>query len=330
MQRASDTLARAARGEVEVAPGPLPPPLAPPEPVPALPWDALVDGWAAERRPVEKTVYEWRRVARKLAKFVGHDDARRLTVDDLVRWKAAMIDTGLRPKTIRDAQLAPIRALLRWGVDNRHLAANPAERIVIDVRQRAGEGRRSFDDNEAAQILNAAAQASEPVRRWVPWICAYTGARVSEVCQLRREDVVQIDGIWCLKFDPVAGRLKNTSSERIVPLHPALIQSGILEFVMSVRSGPLFLELPPDKFGSRGGNGIKVLGNWVRSLGLQDPRLAPNHSWRHRMRTSARRYGMAIDIVNAITGHARKTVADRYGEYPVEALYRELQKIPHI
>ena len=99
---------------------------------------------------------------------------------------------------------------------------------------------------------------------------------------------------------------------------------------MSVRSGPLFLELPPDKFGSRGGNGIKVLGNWVRSLGLQDPRLAPNHSWRHRMRTSARRYGMAIDIVNAITGHARKTVADRYGEYPVEALYRELQKIPHI
>ena len=34
------------------------------------------------------------------------------------------------------------------------------------------------------------------------------------------------------------------------------------------------------------------------------------------------------DIVNAMTGHHRKTVADAYGEFPVAALYRELQKIP--
>ncbi|MEC5293197.1 hypothetical protein, partial [Aurantimonas sp. C2-3-R2] len=32
-------------------------------------------------------------------------------------------------------------------------------------------------------------------RRWVPWICAYTGARVNEITQLRRQDIKQIDGI---------------------------------------------------------------------------------------------------------------------------------------
>jgi hypothetical protein len=37
-----------------------------------------------------------------------------------------------------------------------------------------------------------------------------------------------------------------------------------------------------------------------------------------------------IDIANAITGHHRKTVADSYGEFPIEALYRELCKIPKI
>jgi hypothetical protein len=36
------------------------------------------------------------------------------------------------------------------------------------------------------------------------------------------------------------------------------------------------------------------------------------------------------DIVNAITGHHRKTIADAYGEFPVEALFRELSKIPPV
>ncbi len=131
-----------------------------------------------------------------------------------------------------------------------------------------------------------------------------------------------------MKFDPEAGPLKTQNSERIVPLHPALIESGFLDFVKRVKSGPLFPELPPDVFGSRGGNGTKVLGRWVRSLGLKDPRLSPNHSWRQRLKTLARRYGLALDIVDAITGHRRKTVADGYGEFPVDALFRELKKIP--
>ncbi len=41
-----------------------------------------------------------------------------------------------------------------------------------------------------------------------------------------------------------------------------------------------------------------------------------------------RQFNLAPDIVNAITGHHRKTVADSYGEFPVGALYREIAKIP--
>jgi len=54
------------------------------------------------------------------------------------------------------------------------------------------------------------------------------------------------------------------------------------------------------------------------------------HSWRHRLKTLGRRHGLALDLVNAITGHGRKTVADGYGEFPMPALYREIQKIPAI
>jgi NAD(P)-dependent dehydrogenase (short-subunit alcohol dehydrogenase family) len=39
-----------------------------------------------------------------------------------------------------------------------------------------------------------------------------------------------------------------------------------------------------------------------------------------------------IDVLinNALTGHHRKTIADCYGEFPIEALYRELTKIPPV
>jgi hypothetical protein len=65
----------------------------------------------------------------------------RLAADNLIAWKAAMIEQGRRPKTIRDAKLAPVRAILQWAVDNRRLPGNPAARITIDIRVRAGKAR---------------------------------------------------------------------------------------------------------------------------------------------------------------------------------------------
>jgi integrase len=113
-----------------------------------------------------------------------------------------------------------------------------------------------------------------------------------------------------MKIVPEAGSIKTAGSERIVPLHPAIIEAGFLQYVSSLRSGPIFPALPPDRFGKRGGNGTKVIGQWVRRLGLTDKRVSPSHSWRHRFKTLSRRHELMADIVNAITGHHRKTVAD--------------------
>jgi hypothetical protein len=57
--------------------------------------------------------------------------------------------------------------------------------------------------------------------------------------------------------------------------------------------------------------------------------LSPSHSWRHRFKTSAR-YGLATDIVDAIAGHGPRSVGDSYGEFPIEALKRELEKLPNV
>lgn len=335
IQRASLTLERYALGDIADEVGPTPAQrVATPsrtqrvETSSPIKFEDLVKGWAAERRPADKTVYDWTRVLAQLAVFVGHDDAARVTADDLVAWKDSLVASGLAAKTIRESRLAPARAILKWGVDNRRLDANPAARITISVRQKPGQGKRGFTEAEAKIILDAAAAEKEPVRRWVPLICAFTGARLSEVCQLRAEDIIEIEGTHAMRFDPDAGSLKNVGSERTVPLHSALIAAGFLEFVRNRQVGSLFPELPPDKFGKRGGNGTKVLGRWVRGLGLKDPRLAPNHSWRHRFKTLARNHGLSPDIADAITGHSHRSVGDRYGEYDLSAMKREMEKIP--
>jgi integrase len=156
-------------------------------------FERLVDGWAAERQPVAKTRYEWSRVVRQLEGYLGHNDAGRLTAENLIDWKNSMIGAGLRPKTIQDAKLAPLRAILQWGVRNKLISINPADGISLNVKSKQGEKKRSFTDEEAKLILRAALAEKDPVRRWVPWIGAYSGARVSEICQLRSEDVIQIE-----------------------------------------------------------------------------------------------------------------------------------------
>ncbi|TXN00723.1 integrase [Methylobacterium sp. WL64] len=336
VQRASEMLVRLSQGEIDASSqsAMYPSRVVQSEALPASPkkpvtFDDLVKGWSAEKKPAQKTVYEWSRAVRAFTDFLGHTDAGRVTPDNIQAWKEALIAQGLTAKTIRDGKLVALRSIMQWGKANRRLSDNPAEHVSMDVKRKASDrGVRSFTEDEATIILKAALSEANPVLRWVPWLCAYSGARVSEVCQLRVEDVRKIEGIWCMKLDPEAGSLKTLGSERAVPLHQAVIDSGFLTYVDGVKLGPLFAKLSPDKFGKRGGNGTKMIGRWVRGLGLTDERLAPAHSWRHRMKTLGRRFKMSPDIVNAITGHGTRTVADAYGEYEVKTMYEELMKIP--
>lgn len=333
MQRASLTLERMGRGEdVELSsaiqqdrPSLRPDPVKQSDPVE---FDALFQAYAAERNLPPRTRYEWARTFEKLAASVGHKDAARLTADEVIKWKDEMVTAGLAPKTIRDGYLAAVRAVLKWAVQNRRVASNPAEGVTVAVRKKAGQGVRGYTDQEASRLLSAAALESDPVRRWIPLMCCYTGARLNEICQLRKQDVEQVGGIWALHFCAEAGPIKNTNSERTVPIHSALISSGFLEYVESCSPGPLFPSLRPDKFGKRGGTGTKRLGAWVRAVGLNDARLSPSHSWRHRFMTLARRHELKTDITNAITGHVARSTADFYGESELRSMQREMEKIP--
>lgn len=288
----------------------------------------IFDGWTAERKPTEKTRYTYERVLKRFMDFVGIDDVTTVTHKHVADWKAAMLAEGLTAKTIGAGKLSAVRAIFQWAADNSVINDNPFAKVSISLKKKPGERKRGYTDEEAELVLAAAKLERTPHLHWVPLLCAYTGARVSEISQLRREDVVQVKDVWCIKLVPEAGSLKNASSERSVPLHPRVIDAGFLKFAERTKSGAIFSEVAPDRFGVRGGNMTKLVSKWVRGLGLKDTRVAPSHAWRHRFKTLCRRYGVSADIGDALTGHTARTVADAYGAFEVAALYREICKLP--
>jgi integrase len=86
---------------------------------------------------------------------------------------------------------------------------------------------------------------------WLPLLGLYQGARLEEVCQLRREDVRRDPetGIWYLDINDRDGRqLKNPQSARLLPLHPEIIRMGFVRDVMAVTKKPsdrVFPDLKP-------------------------------------------------------------------------------------
>jgi integrase len=98
---------------------------------------------------------------------------------------------------------------------------------------------KAFTPDEAAKILRASLGLDVAGKRWIPWVCAYSGARGGEICQLRGQDVRQIEGVWAMNLTPEAGSMK-TGKARLVPLHEHLIEQGFLDYVTKCGNGPLF------------------------------------------------------------------------------------------
>jgi len=205
----------------------------------------LFDGYIAERKPSPSTVRSWRPIMAHLIRTLGHDDASRVTPRDLIEWKNGLLadvdGEGLASRshrTVADVYLASVKVVFGWAVDNLRIPTNPARDIKVRVPKPIKLREAGFTDAEALTILRAAmippttnlAPENILARRWVPWLCAYTGARVNEIGQLRGQDVQQMEGIWTIRITPEAGTVKNKAA-RIVPLHAHLIEQGFIEVV---------------------------------------------------------------------------------------------------
>lgn len=301
---------------------------------PELSLSALFERYAGTGIANAKTVVKWRARVADLVAFLGHDDAGQITRADLNRWVEALVAKGLSKKTVRDGYLPAIRVAFAVAHDDGAITANPASGIKVRAPKAVKLRENDLTDDEAETILRASLgpqpERLDPLhalaRRWVPWLCAYTGARVGEITQLRAMDIREESGIWVVHITPDAGSVK-TYEARSVPLHPHLIEQGITKLAKAGDDAPLFHRKgagnavnPPAKIRAAD------LAKWVRTLGVTAPQ--PNHGWRHRFKTLTRANGIAEEVADRIQGHAPSSASGKYGFTPLATLRDAIERLP--
>ena len=294
----------------------------------------LYERFASSGAANPKTIRKWRSAVQKLIQHLGHEDAAQVTRADLNGWTAALVEQGLSKKTVVDGYLPAIRAAFAIAYEDGAIPVNPASGLKVRAPKPLKLRERDLTDDEAILILKGTLEpppsrlTSEHAlaRRWVPWLCAYTGARVGEITQLRAMDIMQDKGIWCIHITPEAGGVK-TSEARTVPLHSHLIEQGFHKLAKASDPAPLFFR---EGAGNEVNPGSKLraadLAKWVRTLGINAPQ--PNHGWRHRFKTLARLLVIPEYLADKIQGHAPSSQGRRYGSVPLVTMSEAIEKLP--
>ena len=168
--------------------------------------------------------------------------------------------------------------------------------------------RRSWTPQELALLASASWHSSlvpEPTFRLVTLIAAYTGMRLEEICNLRNEDIQEVDGIPCFLIRPHPEDKwtpKTEAGTRNVPIHSALLDWGVLDFRKDGKKF-LFSELKTPQSGPRGTDFGRNFSKFKTTIGL--PAAITFHSFRHAVSTRLR--NQAWDLrelwIDALLGH---------------------------
>jgi integrase len=288
-----------------------------------LSFDNLLDRWKRENKRAASSIVSFTHHVADFKAHLGHNDVLRVTRHDVVAWKDKLLERGLSAKTINGSYLASISALYNLAKRDGLVEKNPTEGVRIPVKRDARDPMDyTYTDAEVATLLALAERELLSHLRWVPWLAALTGARVSEIVQLWGKHIEEEDGIRFLNITPTddGGTLKTGSSKRKVPLHPALLQSGFLEFVATRNGGPLFYgrdEANPrrrkSETASHASKGpANRVREWIRANGFTDPLKAPNHAFRYWFKFKCGELDIPDSVANAIQGHTDGSIATRY------------------
>ncbi|MCB4767848.1 site-specific integrase [Ancylobacter sp. Lp-2] len=305
--------------------------------------DDLLEGWWKEAKAAgrKQSTYEsYRRTVTAFAAFLKHKDPRQITPEDVIAYKDHRIAEGVSAKTVKDSDLAGLKTVLGWAAANRKIATNPAAGATLRIGRKKRLRSPAFTDGEVRAILSKAAAYRQgnaeswqmaSAKRWVPWLCAFTGARLGEIVQLRRQDVRQEGGRWVIHITPEAGTVK-TNEARDVPLHAQLVEMGFPEFVAAAPEARLFMVLSgegEEAWRKAWRTAKNRVTEFARGA-LGDVEVAPNHGWRHRFETLAIEQGFNGRVADALVGHAPGRVADTYGEVTLSARVTAIDKLPRV
>lgn len=166
VQRASLALAALARGEPggpSTAPQAAASPVSQPAAKPVL-LSELIEAWWREAERTGKspsTRESYTNTMRQLHAFLEHEDAHRVTVDDVRRFRDFRLASKKRngeplsAATVKNSDLAALKSVFGWAVSDGRLLVNPAIEVNVARVAKVKLREREFTSEEACAILQA-------------------------------------------------------------------------------------------------------------------------------------------------------------------------------
>jgi integrase len=165
----------------------------------------------------------------------------------------------------------------------------------------AGKDREIYTRADTLKLHQAALDNGDKPLADLIALGWYTGARIEELCQLNKDNVVTVDGIKCFDFP----KSKSKASKRVVPIHPSLL---LTIDRLSKESTDTFL-IPTsshDHYGKRSHAISKAFGRLRTTAGFS--RLHVFHSFRHTVVTELIRADVPDALAKELVGHETGSV----------------------
>lgn len=247
-------------------------------------------------------------------------------------------DKTLHPKTM-NKNIEAVSSLMKWAADpkRRYVDVNYFTELTVKEKGATSEKKKPYDKEDLLRLLQhpvytAGASIDEAHKFFIPLIAVFTGARENELCSLYLSDIREIDHIPCISINNEFEdkHVKNEKGTiRVIPLHPVLIQAGLLKYAALMRKQGevrLWPKLTYNKKHGYSNSFVKWFGRENRKYITKDKQKT-FHSFRHAWTNNLMIHHVPEELRMAIEGHStskQSMIQNVYkGKFPIKQLYEE-------
>lgn len=249
--------------------------------------------------------------------------------------KAKSLNDATQSSVTVDKILTHLFGFFEYLEINGLIAKNPHVKLRINSKTKGHSSKKrvAYSTKDLRHLLSsplythnlATTLKHNPERLFIPLLAMFQGARMNELCQLYKEDIKQVEGIWCIDINRDRDKsIKNDESVRIIPIHQSILDAGFIEYVNTIKTPRLWSNLTKtEKYENANddeGSYSKAFSSWYRRAVnrkyiTQDPKKV-FHSFRHNVVSALIDKNIRGEHIAAIVGHSQDLdmTFKRYGK----------------
>lgn len=180
-------------------------------------------------------------------RFAVHANKHGITVGAAKAYRAEVLAREQDSPETKNRNLYRVRSVIAHGVDHHDLDPKILPHLKKPAGKRSGGSGKvksylPFTDDELKLLFHSELYKTNSFKKashfWLPLLGLYTGARLEELAGLHLSSFSTVEGFPAMRLSDhdTTDEGKNEHAPRDVPVHPQLIQAGLLNYVEQLQS----------------------------------------------------------------------------------------------